>query len=149
MDKWDELKKMLNLSVGTLEECIEGGDKGSEQVLRDYKFILLSMESIEKREEKDVISKELKYSRFLKYQSRLREFLENFGIFSYSYDVFGVNLIYEGRFHEDYMLAENMGLKHYDTYDEDGEMFEILMTWEYLRAIRHLWENVFKFKVIR
>ncbi|MCE7697851.1 MAG: hypothetical protein K8E24_003105 [Methanobacterium paludis] len=150
MDKWAELKDLYKTLVEWEEDALKEGtlDSNGKMDLMNNKHVLVEMKRIEKREEKEVIAEELKYKRFQKYQSRLREFLENFGIFSWSYDPFGVNLIFEGRFYQDYHLAENMGLEHYFTHDEDCEMFEIHMTWEYLRTIKHLWENVFKSKVI-
>lgn len=128
---WESLKKDI------IEE-----DEANAHTSHHYQWLLKRIAELEGNARKEIIAKEMKYSRLLKYQKRLREFLENFGIFTYSYGSFGVELIFEGHFYKHRLLANQMGLHYYESYDDDDcEEGNIMMSWEYLRTIRNLWVN--------
>lgn len=103
--------------------------------------IIMELENEERNEQR---KEEMKWERHRRYTGRIREFLNNFGIFDWEYTDSNLWLKFEGAFWEQRQLCMNMGLNHFETYEEDVEMLEADMSWEYFRTIMHLWENEYK-----
>lgn len=151
MDKWAELKELYQWKVQCGENALEESnlDPNGKMELMNFKHVLVEMERIEEAERKEEKKDELKWKIHRRYTDRITKFLNNFGIFDWEYTNSNLWLKFEGAFWEQRQLCMNMGLKHFETYEEDVEMLEADMSWEYLRTIMHLWENITKFEVIK